>query len=329
MERYNFTNPLFLFKIESMKRHFYFLFCLVFLVACDDGDIISIDLEFNKELARCENDIQSYLIYDTREDPNESLILIIGRDDANELLFTEPTTEGIPVSLPIDGTNTRFIYRSYNRAIVNDELCNAVSPADLSIREDFEANNGNVQITTTIVDDDEDGVPSAAEDLNGNGDYTDDHSDDDGIPDYLDEDDDNDNIKTKFELLDDINEDGDDDPLTDPLDTDGDGILNYLDDDDDGDGIDTRLEDITEDKNPRNTNNYVVIDGIDVFRYLSDHSSAMEGFADSGFIFNYYTRSVTTHFEILNAGLEIINSTYIDFGTFKNSFTIDNEPEED
>ena len=50
MERYNFTNPLFLLKIESMIRRFFICFLLVFLVACDDGDIITIDLDFEGEL---------------------------------------------------------------------------------------------------------------------------------------------------------------------------------------------------------------------------------------------------------------------------------------
>lgn len=325
MERYNFTNRLFLFKIESMIRRFFVCFILVFFVACNDGDIITIDLDFEGDLERCENDTDSYLLYDTREDPNEALLLIIERNVDNETFFTLPTT----AELPINNTTTRFIFRSYNRAIVGDELCDIIPSGDLSIIEDYYATSGTVYITSTIVDDDGDGIPS--EDEYGPGGINNPkHSDDDSIPDYLDEDDDNDNIKTSIEIssVNDDNLDGDDDPLTNPTDTDGDGIPNYLDDDDDGDGILTRLEDITVNKNPRAQDNIVVnTEGIDVYRYLYNHPDAMEPFEDSGYIFNYYTRSISVNFGIEHVGLDIINSTYIEFGTFEDSFVIDNEPE--
>ncbi len=73
-----------------------------------------------------------------------------------------------------------------------------------------------------ILDDDKDGVLTADEDLNGDGDPTNDDTDGDGIPNYLDTDDDGDGIDT-------IDEDanGDGNPAND--DADGDGIPDYLD----------------------------------------------------------------------------------------------------
>lgn len=71
-------------------------------------------------------------------------------------------------------------------------------------------------------DHDSDGVPSHAEDLNGNLDVLDDDTDEDGAPNYIDLDDDGDGVLTIFE---DLNEDGD--PTND--DSDNDGIPNYLD----------------------------------------------------------------------------------------------------
>jgi hypothetical protein len=75
------------------------------------------------------------------------------------------------------------------------------------------------------VDTDSDTVDSIYEDRNGNGDFSDDDTDGDGIPDYLDTDDDGDGILTKDE---DVNGDGN--PRND--DTDFDGIPNYLDSND-------------------------------------------------------------------------------------------------
>jgi len=67
-----------------------------------------------------------------------------------------------------------------------------------------------------------DGVYSNDEDVNNNGDVTDDDTDEDGIPNYADTDDDGDGILTIDE-----DTDGDGDPTND--DTDGDGIPNFLD----------------------------------------------------------------------------------------------------
>jgi len=89
-----------------------------------------------------------------------------------------------------------------------------------------------VQIKTFYVntDLDEDHVPNVVEDLNGDGDPTNDNTDDPdhqnpaNLPNYLDPDDDGDHLRTKDE-----DPNGNGDPTDD--DSDGDGIPNYLDKD--------------------------------------------------------------------------------------------------
>ncbi|MDH3598405.1 MAG: Ig-like domain-containing protein [Candidatus Tectomicrobia bacterium] len=93
-------------------------------------------------------------------------------------------------------------------------------------------------------DDDGDGTPTASEDVNLNGDPTDDDTDGDGIPNFLDDDDDGDGVAG----IEDPNGDGD--PTND--DTDGDGVPNYLDADDDGDGLLAAQEDPNGDGNLAN-----------------------------------------------------------------------------
>jgi hypothetical protein len=83
-------------------------------------------------------------------------------------------------------------------------------------------------------DTDSDGVDDYLEDLNQDGDLTNDDSDGDGIPNYLDTDDDNDTVLTSVEGT---------------QDTDNDGIPNYLDTDDDNDGFLTAVEGQTDDDN--------------------------------------------------------------------------------
>lgn len=127
--------------------------------------------------------------------------------------------------------------------------------------------DGSIQLELDSLncgDDDNDGIPNAFEDFNGDGVFDDD-TDGDGIFNYLDEDDDGDGIPTIDEAKDEDgnpldtdgdsdvdyldNDDDDDGLLTQfeigptPIDTDGDAILNYLDNDDDGDGILTVDED--------------------------------------------------------------------------------------
>jgi uncharacterized repeat protein (TIGR01451 family) len=97
-------------------------------------------------------------------------------------------------------------------------------------------------------DDDGDGVPTIDEDVDGDGDPTNDDSDGDGTPDYLDDDDDGDGILTTDEYNDpddpsddfctDTSQDSDGDGTPDcqDSDADGDGTPNYLDPDSDGDG---------------------------------------------------------------------------------------------
>ncbi len=115
------------------------------------------------------------------------------------------------------------------------------------------------------IDDDGDSILTRDEDVNGNGDPTDDDNDGDGAPNYLDPDDDNDSIPT-------IDEDpnGNGNPMDD--DTDGDGHPNYLDDDDDNDGIPTINEDPNGDGNPLNDDT----DGDGIPDYLDPSACGVE-----------------------------------------------------
>lgn len=90
-----------------------------------------------------------------------------------------------------------------------------------------------------VIDSDNDTIPDLSEDINGNGDLTDDDTDGDGVPNYLDDDDDGDGVPTALET----NGVGARGANITFLDTDGDGIENYLDNDDDGDGVLTINED--------------------------------------------------------------------------------------
>ncbi|WP_296321121.1 hypothetical protein [Winogradskyella sp.] len=302
-----------------MRKVLVVLITLFFMSSCDDGDIITVDLDFDQDLSLCDNDIDTYLIYDLRNDPSESLSLLIQRNTANDLLFSEPTPVDTPTTLTIDGNTNRFIYRTYNRDIsdtsTNQELCSTVIPADLVIIENYESTSGTAEVTVTVDDDDNDGIPSALEgaDPNGDGDFSDSlDSDLDGIFDYLDQDDDNDNVLT-IDEIDSEDTDGDDDPTTNPLDTDGDTIPDYLDTDDDEDGILTINEDENGDMSPANdlANNAL---GDLVPHYLNTIETIDYG-NPGNTQNNQYTRTVNSVFIIKNFDLDILSGDEINLGT--------------
>jgi hypothetical protein len=98
--------------------------------------------------------------------------------------------------------------------------------------------DGDGRIDALESDDDGDGIPTALEDPDGDGDVFDDDADGDGAPDFRDADDDGDGVPTAGEDRDGDGDWGDDD-------FDGDGAADYLDSDDldgplvdaDGDGL--------------------------------------------------------------------------------------------
>ena len=213
-----------------MRSLLILLFCCNFLLSCDDGDVLNVQLDFDKNLTLCEPPASSnFILYDTKNDPSESLTLLFP-DNAQAQSILYPTVSGNMETMTINKSSVRFIYRTYN-GDPNDYICEDIPDANVSVNENFEAESGTANFISTFEDDDNDGVPTALE-FDGD-------TDGDGIPNYKDSDDDGDNVPTLNEKPD-PNDDGD---LSDAQDTDGDGIPDYLDTDDDGDGTPTRLED--------------------------------------------------------------------------------------
>lgn len=115
----------------------------------------------------------------------------------------------------------------------------------------YASGNGLIKnIVLTVVDctldADGDTVANGDEDLNGDGNLSNDDTDGDGIPNFLDNDDDGDLVLTGEEYV--FNRSYQNPSAI--LDTDNDGILNYIDNDDDGDGILTINEDANGNQDP-------------------------------------------------------------------------------
>ncbi|OUR91073.1 hypothetical protein A9Q87_11395 [Flavobacteriales bacterium 34_180_T64] len=294
-------------------RKLLYIFSLCLLVTtCNDGDVFEVVLDFEDDLTLCSEVSEDYLLYKIKNTPYESLSLIFPATSANDLIFN-PTESPYTDQLVINATTIRFNYRTYN-GNPEDLICALIPDPSVNITNDYEAASGAIaEFVTTFVDQDDDGIPTEIEDLNTDG---------DNDPSTNPTDSDTDGIPDYLDVDDDNdnvltkNENpdvNDDGDFSDALNTDGDDLPNYLDDDDDGDGVPTRLED--EDMSNSPTNDFDEGSQTpNVARYLD--ATAVESYAVSGFLQNSYDRIITVSFTILNANLEILNTDSINFGTY-------------
>jgi len=152
-------------------------------------------------------------------------------DGAPDYVDLDSDNDGEPDSIEgwdLDGDGSADTVPSGTDAD-NDGLDDAFDTVVLDPGTSFtNAGNGTVDPLTdgVLADADSPGI--------GNLDFREVDNDGDGIPDVIDLDDDNDGIP---DLVEDLDEDGDGDPTTNPTDTDGDGIPDIFDLDSDNDGI--------------------------------------------------------------------------------------------
>lgn len=228
-----------------MNRFKLFITVFVLCMSCDDGDIITTELDFENSFESC----GAIVFYKTRENPAESLSIQITSPalTIDDLLQVDETGY-FETSRTINGKSNNFNLRSYT-SLSNNLFCNDIPTADVTITGEEVSETGTVIFTTQLTEDDNDGIPALYEDINGNGNLDDDDTDGDGLPNYLDMDDDGDNVLTTAEG---VNFD-ETVLLTFARDTDNDGIPDYLDNDDDNDGVLTRNEENDSvDQNPSN-----------------------------------------------------------------------------
>jgi len=228
-----------------MRKPFIVLILCCLCFTCDDGDIITFELDFGDTFKSC----GEIVFYKTKTDPAESLSVQLSGLTVDEILDVG-SDNTLTLTQTINGSSNRMTYRTYGSiASESDLFCNDVPSSNLDILTSEESTSGIVTITTILTEDDNDGIPAELEDINGNGNLEDDDTDYDGVPNYLDQDDDGDNIFTTAENPNYTVTDG----LANAQDSDGDGIPDYLDPDDDGDGVKSRDEEnLSQDQNPLN-----------------------------------------------------------------------------
>lgn len=297
-----------------MKGKLLLLLSLFFIAfSCDDGDIITVDLAFDNQYDYCEDD--GIIFYKTIDDPSESLSLYINDLTLDELRDFEDVLPDVEATLEftktINSTNV-FNYRRYNETTINgaELFCSAIPPS-VNITLDEEDTEGTADFKIVVFEDDNDGIPWEDEDENLDGDNN---------PATNPTDTDSDGVPNYLDEDDDgdnvytrdenFDDDSDDNPFTNPLDTDTDGIPNYLDNDDDGDGTPTRDEESINADN----NPLNDITNVDVGAdYLNDAVNA--SVPATGYRLHEISRTFTTTITLNNVFFASIDNLEYLFGT--------------
>ncbi|MDY7395071.1 hypothetical protein UMM65_07445 [Aureibaculum sp. 2210JD6-5] len=197
------------------------LFIFLATLSCDDGNFDIPEFQFSSIDPESCGDVVLYKVNE-----NETLIIEINTslpDAVDSFLTNKWDNEVFTVSE--SGAN-KIIYRTLSEKPTNNYFCQNIPPTSPKVISEWigtgsilvntefsEDDNDNVdeEVNEDIdldkdgfpnyidSDDDGDGIPTSQEDLDGDGDPTNDDTDGDGIPDYLEEDDDNDGTLTKFE----------------------------------------------------------------------------------------------------------------------------------
>ena len=281
---------------NPMRQSFLLFLMLSFMLiySCDDGDVITFELDFEETFEACEG-VSDLVFYKIKEDPSESLSLLITNYRLEEILQVGDDNTFS------ESKSATLYYRTYSDiTLPNNLFCNDIPP-QVTIVENQESAS-TAEISTVLVEDDNDGILASLE-FDGD-------TDGDGLPDYIDADDDGDNILTKDENPD-PNGDGD---LSDAQDTDGDGVPDYLDPDDDGDGVNTRDEENqSQDKNPANdiTNSDVGAD------YLNPDVATTV--AATAYREHTILQTYTVTIKITGISLRFLSQDLLNFGILDNS----------
>lgn len=142
----NSIKNLFLLKIYTiaMKRILGLLSVLLFITACDDGDLTVDVIDFSEVTAqKCTLKDVIYKVKDS-----EMLFLEIPNTT-----FTDNETETLenaPLRLPINATN-KVTYRKYDGTATALNICPTVPDGNPNVTEQWSATDGTIEITSTAI----------------------------------------------------------------------------------------------------------------------------------------------------------------------------------
>ncbi|NNK17703.1 MAG: hypothetical protein HKP49_00980 [Maribacter sp.] len=124
-----------------------FILCVIsLLVSCDDGDLQIETIDFDSVgISNCEATVTTSSTVFFKINNTEALILELQSD----LLKNEVSPEVIISSVP---SQSKLTYRVFTENVASDYFCDAIPTTTPTVLEDIIAENGEVQITTTLAE---------------------------------------------------------------------------------------------------------------------------------------------------------------------------------
>jgi len=127
-----------------MKRILGLLAMLLFINACDDGELTVDEINFDDvAVQKCSERDILYKI-----SGNKMLILAI---PLVENFPNDQTLQNQPIEVEIDGSDIQVIYRQYSDEPSSANICDLVTAATPNLMEEWHATSGTIQITSTAV----------------------------------------------------------------------------------------------------------------------------------------------------------------------------------
>ncbi len=125
-----------------MKRILCLLSLLLFLTACDDGDLTVDVIDFSEVAAqKCSAKDVIYKVRDA-----EMLFVEIPAS----IFPNDETLDGTPIEVQINSTN-KVTYRKYDGTVSSLNICPTVPDATPNLMEEWNATSGIIQITSTAI----------------------------------------------------------------------------------------------------------------------------------------------------------------------------------
>jgi len=127
-------------------KNLFVLSVIALLVSCDDGDLQIETIDFNSVgISNCEATVTTSSTIFFKINDKEALILEL----QSGILKNEVSPEVIISSVP---SQSKLTYRVFTENVASDYFCDAIPTTIPTVIEDIIAENGEVQITTTLAE---------------------------------------------------------------------------------------------------------------------------------------------------------------------------------
>lgn len=131
-----------------MKNFFALLLITVLFSSCDDGDLTQVSFDFDASVAdKCGSGTPDFFIYKIQD--QRALIIQLPENSFENEISADKTTP--PLTLTINNTTNRLIYREYSGTVTSNTMCSTVPVSNPIVTAERAATSGTITITTTAL----------------------------------------------------------------------------------------------------------------------------------------------------------------------------------